>query len=44
MKRQLTGLTSGTGSIPSVTFCVSNIPKSGLTYNPSANVLTCDNN
>lgn len=33
-----------TGGNPSVTFCVSNITKSGLTYNPSANVVTCDNN
>lgn len=29
---------------PSVTFCVSNITKSGLTYNPAANVVTCDAN
>lgn len=29
---------------PSVTFCVSNITKSGLTYNPSANVATCASN
>jgi endoglucanase len=33
-----------TGGNPAVTFCVSNIAKSGLTYNPSANVVTCDNN
>jgi endoglucanase len=33
-----------TGGNPSVTFCVSNITKSGLAYTPSANVLTCDNN
>lgn len=33
-----------TGGNPSVTFCVSNITKSGLTYNPSANVVTCDAN
>lgn len=32
------------GGSPSVTFCVSNITKSGLTYTASANVVTCDSN
>jgi endoglucanase len=32
------------GGTPSVTFCVTNITASGLTYNSSANVLTCDTN
>jgi endoglucanase len=33
-----------TGGNPVVTFCVSNITKNGLTYNASANVVTCDSN
>jgi endoglucanase len=33
-----------TGGSPSVTFCVSTITKSGLTYTASANVVTCDSN
>jgi endoglucanase len=32
------------GGSPSATFCVTNIAKSGLTYNPSGNVVTCDSN
>ena len=36
--------TGKSGGSPSVTFCVSNITKSGLTYTPSSNVVTCDSN
>jgi len=36
--------TNGKGRTVSATFCVTNIAKSGLTYNASANVVTCDSN
>jgi hypothetical protein len=38
---QTTGTASGK---PSVTFCVTNVAKSGLTYNSSGNTVTCDSN